>query len=488
MGTNWRGLLAPIDQPTGDGRRMALGAMRWRELPLALKWQRVDEVGHYDSVIIGSLDTLNIGTVQQAIDNGWISAEAVGQTMQPTDLGLWGGGELFDDADSSAMPRLAEDVAEALLLTGKKVIGPSVDAGAATAVLVRTGTDVPLTGEEVNTLLMQSFDTGEPPPIEELFTDYQVAAATLVGIPAFEQARPFELGTAVVQAGAAPTAVTAVARMAALTANDSSARLGLPGDVFDAPPIGAPYKTLTVEDRGEGFLRVFGYVAPFGVCHAEFRNACYTAPPSQSDYALFHRYVQEIDDGDLIGVGRLTCGFGRVGTGCKCCPGKHDHACNGFGLSRTIGHYDSLTTLANVRATETELGIWFAGWAPANLGPEARAALAGGRVSGDWRESGSELELVEVLVLHRRRPRRVPTAHRVDAWRAPVLADRGGRLDRPGPARAAGRAAHRLCPAGPGGRGGAAPPEADHRPGRGPGLHRDRHHRGGRRDRAAGRR
>ena len=60
MGTRWRGLLAPINKPTGDGRRMAPGAFTHRPLPLPLKWQREDNMGHDDSVVVGLMDTITI--------------------------------------------------------------------------------------------------------------------------------------------------------------------------------------------------------------------------------------------------------------------------------------------------------------------------------------------------------------------------------------------------------------------------------------------
>lgn len=170
MGTRWRGMLAPINQPTGDGRRMAKGALRSRPLPLALKWQRQDEGGHDTSVVIGLVDTLNID-------------ETAGE--------VWAEGELFDDQPD--LPRLSQDVAEAMLLTEKRVIGPSVDAGAAEMVFVREGSDTPLTDADWEELLRQEMDTGEPAPIEMLFVDYEIAAATLVPIPAFVEARPFQL-------------------------------------------------------------------------------------------------------------------------------------------------------------------------------------------------------------------------------------------------------------------------------------------------------
>jgi hypothetical protein len=183
-------MLAPLGVSTGDGRRFAVDGASWRQLPLALKWQRSDEQGHDKSVAVGSLDAVNIGTVAEAIDAGWISAAAVADRLQMDTLGVWGAGELFDDVNRDDMPRLFEDVAEAKLLTGKRVIGPSVDAGAAEAVYVPVGSDDPMTEDEYWSAWEE---TGEEPPVELLFTTYEIAAATLVTIPAFAECRPFEL-------------------------------------------------------------------------------------------------------------------------------------------------------------------------------------------------------------------------------------------------------------------------------------------------------
>lgn len=421
MGTRWRGLLAPINVSTGDGRRLAEGGGSWRELPNAMKWQRLDAGGHDDSVAIGSTDTMNIGTVADAIANGWISDDAVAKTMQPDTLGLWGGGELFDDVNAAEMPRLAQDVAEVKHLLAKKVIGPSIDPAAVTSVLVRVGSDTPLTGDELDELWMEAMESGTDPAVEELYTTWQVANATLVLIPAFEECRPFELlgevvtvpaqGATTAPAGAA--SVTATGRTSpSLVATLTRTEPLIPADVFAVPAEGTGYQPLRVEDRGEGFLRVFGHVAPAGQCHLEFRDTCMTPPMSKMDYTPFHRYPVEVGDGELIGAGRITTGFGKVGTGCRCCPGKGDHACGEMTLSQAINHYDRLTTLAYVRAADTDGGPWVAGYVLPGLDKAAMRMLTGGprvRVSGDWREHAGGLalggnpndllELVEVLAL-----------------------------------------------------------------------------------------
>lgn len=389
MGTRWRGLLAPINQPTGDGRRIGEGAFTHRPLPLPLKWQREDDQGHDASVIIGTLETITID-------------DKAGE--------VWGEGELFDDQPD--LTRLSEDVKEAIHLTKAGVIGPSVDAGAAEVVWVKEGSDDPLTDDDWEQLIWEEIDTGIAAPLEMLFTLYEIAAATLVAIPAFAEARAFELldmePDTSAEAGSPepvrPAAVTAAQRrQMALTA--AAGPVLPPAAVFDPPTEAPAYQLMTVHPRreGENFRRLSGYAAAFGVCHVGHRDACYTAPPTTTDYAMFHRHTFETDAG-LVGVGRITTGHGRVGAGCTHlkCRSNDDHACDLASLTETIAHYDQLRTVAHVRATEYEgVGIWVQGILAADADDRDLAVLSRQRVSGDWRPVGAELELVEVLALAR---------------------------------------------------------------------------------------
>lgn len=384
MGTRWRGLLAPIDKPTGDGRRMAKGAFRHRPLPLALKWQRSDEPGHDASVVIGTCDVLTID-------------EAAGE--------VWGEGELFDDQPT--LPRLSEDVAEAMLLTRSKVIGPSVDAGAASVIFVRKGENDPLTDDDWDEIMWEAMDTGVDPEIEMLFVDYEIAAATLVTVPAFVEARPFELIPADSTAAAADVDVDAsVGRARVLTAAAASAII--PADVFTAPDTAPDYQLLTVYPprAGETFRRVAGFAAPFDTCHVGFKNVCYTAPETTTDYALYHRWPVNTDTG-VMAAGRITTGHGRIGSGCDhvACRGNDDHACRDMTLVEAMAHYDRLRPIAHVRAFEyAGVGIWVQGVVAADADDRDLRVLGKQRVSGDWRDHGGQLEMVELLALAREKP------------------------------------------------------------------------------------
>jgi hypothetical protein len=136
------------------------------------------------------MDEINIGTVQQAIDGGWIDAKCIKNGMSADLMGAWGIGKFFT-VDPAVTPRLAEDIAEAILLSQQGVVGPSVDPGSFEYVLARAGSDEPLTEDDLDQIMYEEPDSEVE--IELLFTEYEVAAATLVSIPAFAECRPFEV-------------------------------------------------------------------------------------------------------------------------------------------------------------------------------------------------------------------------------------------------------------------------------------------------------
>jgi len=52
----WHGVLAPEDVMSGDGRKFGKDALRWRDLPLPLSWQKVTAPGHDGGVVVGRID------------------------------------------------------------------------------------------------------------------------------------------------------------------------------------------------------------------------------------------------------------------------------------------------------------------------------------------------------------------------------------------------------------------------------------------------
>lgn len=191
MGTPFRTMLAPINAPTGDGRRFAPGALTAADTPFPFEWARERDMGHDGAVIVGAVQEVRFGTVALAVESGWISAEAAKRSNLPRSLeAIWAAGEIFDDVDRDEVPRLAEDVAEAVKLISEGVLGPSVDLDSFEGVPVREGTDQEITIED----LEEADAAGEEVEIELLVTEGRVRAATLVSIPAFQEtSHPLEL-------------------------------------------------------------------------------------------------------------------------------------------------------------------------------------------------------------------------------------------------------------------------------------------------------
>lgn len=372
MGTKFRTMLAPINAPTGDGRRFQTGGITLAPVPFPFEWARAREGGHDGAVVVGAVQEANIGTVKEAVAAGWISADAAKAINLGNDAeAVWASGELFDDVSRDEMPRLAEDVAEAMHLIGAGTLGPSVDLDSFEGIPVMEGTDDPITWEDLEAAYEE---TGEEPKIELLVTEGRVRAATLVSIPAFmETCRPLELVTEE-PAEAAGTVTTA-----ALIASVSAPLAAV--DAFDAPALDGP--TPITFDFTTG--RVFGHIAEWRTCHAGYADVCVTAPKDPAgDYAWFNRFPVETDGG-TVWAGRLTVG------------GRHPGL--SLAASATMAAYDGKTVAAYVRASEDDHGIVVSGVLAPNLTEQDRRVLARRKVSGDWRETPAGLSLVELLAL-----------------------------------------------------------------------------------------
>lgn len=396
MGTRFRTMLAPIGISTGDGRRFAEGAITLASLPMPFEWARSREGGHDGAVVVGAVQETNIGTVKQALAAGWISEDAA--KGMPSELSaVWASGELFDGVDREQMPRLAEDVAEAMHLITEGTLGPSVDLDTFEGVPVMAGTDDPITWEDIEAHFEEH---GEEPKIELLVTAGRVRAATLVSIPAFaETSRPLELVAAdpaeasgeTDEFGAQGETVAVIEvddalaaeleREMALVASVGTATRMPSTAAFDMPALDGP--TPITWDHTNG--RVFGHIATWRTCHVGYADVCVTAPKDPGgEYAWFNRYAVETDGG-TVWAGRITVG-GR-------------HAGLALNASATMAAYDTKTVAAHVRAYEDEYGIVVAGVIEPGLTASEMAALARRKVSGDWRETPGGLSLVEVLAL-----------------------------------------------------------------------------------------
>lgn len=387
MGTRFRTMLAPINASTGDGRRFAAGSITLAAVPFPFEWAREREGGHDGAVVVGAVQEATVLSIEAAVKAEWISPDAAKSlTAAGISEAVWGRGEFLDDADRDTMPRLAEDVAEAMTLIGAGTLGPSVDLDSFEAVPVIEGTDTPVSWEDIEDYYDEH---GEEPALELLVTEGRVRAATLVSIPAFaETSRPLELIDAEPAEASTDPETLAVDNLEStarvlLASVSTLAPAGPAVAAFDKPALSGPTPITFDFETGQ----VFGHVATWRTCHVGYSDVCVTPPrdAAAGGYAWFNRFPVETTDGDIVWAGRLTVG------------GLH------AGLSLTAGAamaaYDTKTVAAHVRAYEDEYGIVVAGVIEPGLDEATKRVLSRRKVSGDWRETPAGLSLVELLAL-----------------------------------------------------------------------------------------
>lgn len=409
MGTKFRTLLAPIGVSTGDGRRFQAGGISLADLPMPFEWARSREGGHDGAVGIGVVTEAAVMTVGDAVKNDWIAADTV-KGLASDMTGVFGRGEMFDDIDREAMPRLAEDVAEAMHLMSNGTLGPSVDLDSFQAVPVMKGSDEELTWDDIEQY-MEEHD-GEEPEIELLISQGRVRAATLVSIPAFaETSRPLELIEE--DADALALAASENPDLIGEWARERDQRVALVASMMtdDRPVIGQFIRsglagpTPIVWDWASG--QVFGHIATWRTCHVGIPDVCVT-PPRADAYSWFNRFTLDTADGGPIATGRITLGG--------------QHAGLSLSASSAMTAYDGKTIAADVVAYEDDHGIVVAGRIRPGLSGADRAVLDRRKVSGDWREIGGNLALVEVLALSPG-----PRAHSEPGFPVAETYSRGGR-------------------------------------------------------------
>lgn len=135
--------------------------------------------------------------------------------------------------------------------------------------------------------------------------------------------------------------------------------------------------------------RVFGHLAPWGVCHTAERGACVVAPRSRENYAHFKTGHVVTAEGESVRTGVLT-----VGTG-------HASQRQGTSVRSVMEHYDNTgTAVADVNIGEDDYGIWVAGAIRPSASDDQVRALRGASLSGDWRGVGGGLELFAALCVN----------------------------------------------------------------------------------------
>lgn len=127
--------IARMGIPTDDGRLIAPGAISYRTLPIAYRWQEFDAPGHDGAVVIGAVDQIDI---------------------DPETGNVSGSGEL-------ANPDIIPEVERAMELMRLGVLGISIDPGAVTI--------------------------EEGPMGMMMFSKYEISSFTALPIPAFSDTR-----------------------------------------------------------------------------------------------------------------------------------------------------------------------------------------------------------------------------------------------------------------------------------------------------------
>lgn len=351
----WRGPLTVEGITTGDGREFDSGALTWADLPLPLRWNRVDSHGGETRT-----EAVNVGRIDKIWreDSGLIMGEGV-LDLSDTD------GEKVHGKIKNQMLR-----------------GVSVDVDSI------TDADMELVWPETPG---EDKGEGEDPfaqlfaaPEKVVFHKGRIRAATLVDIPAFAEAYIALLDEAgAIVAGGTPIGAEREARpLRHRTLGVQEIPVRPPRDWFTNPDLSVP-TGITVSPEG----RVYGHAALWGTCHVGQAGLCVT-PPQEDDHPYFMTGAVWTEGGDMVSVGQITLGTG--------------HADISAGHRAATEHYDNTgVAVADVAVGNDAHGIWVAGSIRPGTDPERIHELrASGQVSGDWRNIGGHLRLVGLLAVN----------------------------------------------------------------------------------------
>lgn len=393
------------DTQTGDGRVWAPGAWEWDDAALAaeevvFQWDIEDDGGHLGAVEIGRLTSLTrdgrvIGCTGWVDDEWDHAAEWIARCEEAGSMGV---SAVWDDYEVQVIDTTLEVVEDPE--TGEAVAvaaaagdpDPGEDAGLvvvearADEVLERwvrsrfrmlTSVDMPAFAECRVTLdAAEGEPAAEEPEAEEPADEAATAAATAPCGCGGHVTTACSCQPGSVVAAGAPAIPVAPPRAwfqydAALFA---SYRAQVASDEFG---------TARISDDGE----VYGYVAPWGVCHTGYHGECVTTPRSASGYAHFLTGYVVCDDGTEVATGPLTLGAG--------------HADLSLSYAGTVDHYDNVcSAFADITCGEDEFGVWFHGALRPNVSPDMIRVARGSALSGDWRPVGNSLEMVAALAVN----------------------------------------------------------------------------------------
>lgn len=349
----WRGPLTVEGIETGDGREFKPDALTWADLPLPLRWNRVDSHGGE-----ARTEAVNVGRIDRIWreDNGLIMGEGV------LDLSDDDGQKVYNKVKGKHLRGVSVDV-DSIKDADMELVWPA---------------DPDADGEGPD-----PFDMLFASPEKVVFNKGRIRAATLVDIPAFAEAYIALLdGEGAVVAGGEPIGAARETRMRTAPARTVDAPLRPPAYWFTNPGLSVP-TGITVTPEG----RVYGHAALWGTCHIGQEGVCVT-PPHEESHPYYMTGNIWTEDGSSVSVGQIT-----VGTG---------HAPLTYGYRAAADHYDNTgAAVADVAVGNDAHGIWVAGSVRPGT-PEARIheLRAAGQVSGDWRRIGGNLRLVGLLAVN----------------------------------------------------------------------------------------
>lgn len=355
--TGWDGVLAVIGHPTSDKRLLIPGEVSNRELPLPFLVQTVTEEGHKGAEVAGRIEKVT------HIPIGDVSEEMLARFN-------------LKDIREGAVVVYAEGTLDG---SDHEVdVIRMIENGAGVSIDMPPDRVAPFDPETLEELDPKDLDF-ETLIFGDVLTGIggKIAAATVVSIPAFEEASVMLVEDHALVASAYGIRL----KRDALTASAAGlAPLKPPTSWFYMEEPNEP-TPLTVTEDG----RVYGHLALWDQCHAAFAS-CERPPRSASEYSYFHVGQIETEEGDMINVGRVTVGeAGRA---------KGGHASLVLGRQGALEHYDETGCVgAFVRAKDGVYGIWLSGAVRSDAPAERVRDLRANPPSGDWRD----YELVAVL-------------------------------------------------------------------------------------------
>jgi len=322
--------LALMGVKTGDGRLLEEAGRGTRDLPRTIYGQFINAEGHSQAPVIGRLDEITFED-GVASGRGWLLDDTNGR-------------DAVKYIKTQTLRHNSVDLAE-----------------------VKARFDYDQESDEVSIT----------------FTDWKIAATTLVGKPAFANAAASLLEDDEIVASwmdeEGPLVVDLPLVMTMELAGDEIIADGTPvppWDMFHQPESDKAQKLTVGAPTDDGWIPVSGHLALWDSCHDGVIGRCTRVPRPDDDYTSYNK------------PGVLTDG-GIVGTGPIFLNGGHRKAKDGDYISAYGGVENAW---ADVRVTAGKLGPWLSGYVRPGIEDQQVLAARASRISGHWK--GSRLKAI----------------------------------------------------------------------------------------------